>query len=372
MLSALLRFRRPLIVMAHLFLVALANYLAFWLRFDGAIPDWAMGLRANTALLAVIRMLIFVPFRLYQGMWQYTSVWDFKNIIASSILGIAVFYCAVQWGLGLELYPRSIYVVDTVLLIGLMGAIRLSRRLYRDTTQRHASETRVLVYGAGDAGESLVRALKHGPANGFKPVGFLDDDPGKTGLRIHGMRVLGGRQDLSRIVAEVAPHVVLLAMPSAKPRVMRDLVKLLESHKVRIQTVPDLHSILEGHVEITRIRNLAVEDLLERAPVGLEVTPLRRLIKGKSIMVTGAGGSIGSELCRQIAALEPSCLTLFERYENSLFAIHRADRSFARDPDFPIVGMWEMSPCGRSKSFNLPSSSMRLTKRAADGGSLRQ
>jgi len=340
MIASLLRFRRPLIVMAHLFLVALANYLAFWLRFDGAIPDWAMGLFVQTLpLLAVIRMLMFVPFRLYQGMWQYTSVWDFKNIIASSILGIAVFYCAVQWGLGLEQYPRSIYVVDTVLLIGLMGAIRLSRRLYRDTTQLHASETRVLVYGAGDAGESLVRALKHGSANGFNPVGFIDDDPEKTGLRIHGMRVLGGRQHLSRIVAEVAPHVVLLAMPSAKPSIMRDLVKLLEPHQVRIQTVPDLRSIVEGQVEITKIRNLAVEDLLERAPVGLDVTPLRRLIKGRSIMVTGAGGSIGSELCRQIAALEPSCLVLFERYENSLFAIHNELLDRNRDiPAFPIIG----------------------------------
>jgi FlaA1/EpsC-like NDP-sugar epimerase len=325
--------------MTHLVLIALANYLAFWLRFDGAIPDWAMGLFVQTLpLLAVIRMLIFVPFRLYQGMWQYTSVWDFKNIIASSVLGIAVFYCAVQWGIGLEHYPRSIYVMDTILLIGLMGAIRLSRRVYRDATH-HASETRVLIYGAGDAGESLVRALKHGPANGFKPVGFIDDDPRKTGLRIHGMRVLGGRQHLSRIVADVAPHVVLLAMPSAKPNSMRDLVKLLEPHKVRIQTVPDLRSILEGHVEITRIRNLAVEDLLERAPIGLDATPLRRLIKGKSIMVTGAGGSIGSELCRQIAALEPSCLVLFERYENSLFAIHNelVDRA-PEIPAFPIVG----------------------------------
>ena len=339
MFTALLRFRRPLIVMTHLVLIALANYLAFWLRFDGAIPDWAMGLFVQTLpLLAVIRMLIFVPFRLYQGMWQYTSVWDFKNIIASSVLGIAVFYCAVQWGIGLEHYPRSIYVMDTILLIGLMGAIRLSRRVYRDATH-HASETRVLIYGAGDAGESLVRALKHGPANGFKPVGFIDDDPRKTGLRIHGMRVLGGRQHLSRIVADVAPHVVLLAMPSAKPNSMRDLVKLLEPHKVRIQTVPDLRSILEGHVEITRIRNLAVEDLLERAPIGLDATPLRRLIKGKSIMVTGAGGSIGSELCRQIAALEPSCLVLFERYENSLFAIHNelVDRA-PEIPAFPIVG----------------------------------
>lgn len=339
MFSALLRFRRPLIVLTHLALVALANYLAFRLRFDGAIPDWAMGLFVQTLpLLAAIRMLIFVPFRLYQGMWQYTSIWDFKNIIASSVLGIAVFYCAVEWGIGLERYPGSIYVLDTILLIGLMVAIRLSRRLYRDATH-HTSETRVLIYGAGDAGERLVRALKHGPTNGFKPVGFIDDDPGKTGLHIHGMRVLGGRQHLSRIVAEVVPHVVLLAMPSAKPRVMRELVKLLEPHKVRIQTVPDLHSIIEGQVEITKIRNLAVEDLLERAPVGLDVTPLRRLIKGKSIMVTGAGGSIGSELCRQIAALEPSHLVLFERYENSLFAIHNELVDRAREtPAFPIIG----------------------------------
>jgi FlaA1/EpsC-like NDP-sugar epimerase len=339
MATALLRFRRPLIVLIHLALVALANYLAFWLRFDGAIPDWAMGLFAQALpLLVAIRMLMFLPFRLYQGMWQYTSIWDFKNIIASSVLGIAVFYCAVRWGIGLERYPGSIYVLDTILLIGLMGAIRLSRRFYRDAIH-HTSETRVLIYGAGDAGESLVRALKNGQTNGFKAVGFLDDDPKKTGLRIHGMRVLGGRQHLSRIMAEVAPHVVLLAMPSAKPRIMRDLVKLFEPHKVRIQTVPDLHSILEGQVEITKIRNLAVEDLLERAPVGLDVTPLRRLIKGKSIMVTGAGGSIGSELCRQIAALEPSCLVLFERYENSLFAIHNelVDRD-RESPVFPIVG----------------------------------
>jgi FlaA1/EpsC-like NDP-sugar epimerase len=339
MFTALLRIRRPLIVIVHLALIALANYLAFWLRFDGAIPDWAMGVFVQTLpLLAVIRMLIFVPFRLYQGMWQYTSIWDFKNIIASSILGIVMFYCAVRWGIGLERYPGSIYILDTILLIGLMVAIRLSRRFYRDATHR-TSETRVLIYGAGDAGESLVRALKNGPTNRFKPVGFIDDDPGKMGLHIHGMRVHGGRQHLSRIVSEVAPHVILLAMPSAKPRIMRDLVKLLEPHKVRIQTVPDLRSILEGHVEITRIRNLAVEDLLERAPIGLDVTPLRRLIKGKSIMVTGAGGSIGSELCRQIAALEPSCLVLFERYENSLFAINNEllDRN-RETPAFPIIG----------------------------------
>jgi len=322
MVTSLLRFRLPCIVAIHLVLIGLANYLAFWLRFDGIIPDWAMGLFVQALpLLAVIRMLMFVPFRLYHGMWQYTSIWDLKNIIASSILGIAVFYIVVQWGVGLEGYPRSIYLLDTILLIGLLGGVRLSRRACHEFGS-YDRETRVVIYGAGDAGESLIRALKHSPVNRYKPVGFIDDDPRKTGLSIHGMRVLGGRQHLRRIMEEVVPHVVLLAMPSTKPSITRDLLKLLAPHKVKIQTVPNLRSILEGRVEITHFRNLAIEDLLERSPVGLDVTPLRQLIKGRSIMVTGAGGSIGSELCRQIAALEPSRLVLFERYENSLFAIH--------------------------------------------------
>ncbi|MGH7180583.1 MAG: hypothetical protein ACREJN_01255, partial [Nitrospiraceae bacterium] len=156
MITSLLRFRRPLVVMIHVVLIGLANYLAFWLRFDGTIPDWAMALFVQTLpILVVIRMLMFVPFRLYQGMWQYTSIWDFKNIIAASVLGVAGFYCAVRWGIGLEHYPVSIYILDTILLIGLMGTTHLSSRLYRAAV-RHDRDTRVLIYGAGDAGESLV------------------------------------------------------------------------------------------------------------------------------------------------------------------------------------------------------------------------
>lgn len=321
MIVPLLRFHLPLTLVIHLLLIVLANYLAFWLRFDGAIPDWAMQLFVQMLpLLMMIRMLIFIPFRVFEGIWQYTSIWDLKNIVVSSILGMAVFYVTVRWGAGLESYPRSIYMLDPILLIGLLGGARLSRRVYRGFVQ-HDRGTRVVIYGAGDAGEQLVRALKYNPTKGYKPVGFIDDDSRKAGLRIHGIRVLGGRQDLHRIMSQAAPHVVLLAVPSANSSTMRDLVKLLEPYNTRIQTVPNLHSILENQTEIANIRNLTVEDLLERAPVGLDVTPLRQLIQGKVIMVTGAGGSIGSELCRQIAAFEPSNLVLFERYENSLYAI---------------------------------------------------
>lgn len=339
MIAPLLRFRLPLIVAIDLGLIGLANYLAFWLRFDGIIPDWAIGLFVHMLpVLLVIRLLVLLPFRLYQGMWKHTSIWDLKNIIISSVLGMAVFYGAVRWGIGLESYPRSIYILDTVLLIILLGGVRLSRR-YSHEFGRSRRDTRVVIYGAGNAGAGLVRALKQSSVHTYEPVGFIDDDPGKTGQRIHGVPVLGGRQHLSRIMAEVAPHIVLLAIPAAKPSVLRDLVKLFEPHKVRIQTVPKLRNIIEGQVQISQIRNLSVEDLLERAPVGLDITPLRLFINGKTIMVTGAGGSIGSELCRQISALEPSLLVLFERYENSLFAIHNelVDGE-CKIPVVPVVG----------------------------------
>ncbi len=339
MIASLTRFRQPLIVMIDMGLIGLANYLAFWLRFDGAIPDWAMGLFMRMLpVLLMARLLMFLAFRLYQGVWRHTGIWDLKNIIVSSIVGMVVFYLAVRWGLGLRAYPQSIYLLDTILVIVLLGGVRLSRRYFHEY-DRSNRETRVVVYGAGHAGERLVRALKQSSVNKYEPVGFIDDDPAKKDKRIHGVQVLGGRRHLARIMAEVAPQVVLLAIPTAKPKVMRDLVKLFEPYKIKIQTVPNLQSILDDRVEITQIRNLAIEDLLERTPVGLDVTSLHRLIQGKAIMVTGAGGSIGSELCRQIAVLEPSLLVLFERYENSLFAIHTELVDRVRGvPVFPIVG----------------------------------
>jgi FlaA1/EpsC-like NDP-sugar epimerase len=166
-----------------------------------------------------------------------------------------------------------------------------------------------------------VRNMKRNPEYGYQPIGFIDDDRAKVGRRIHGVRVLGTREDLADILKDQRVDEVLVAIPGADPANIRSIVRSLEPFKIPIKTLPNLREMIDGNVQLAEIRSLAVEDLLARPPVGLDRAPVKALIQGKRVMVTGAGGSIGSELCRQILHLGPASLVMFERYENSLHAI---------------------------------------------------
>ncbi len=320
----LLRMRRPAVVVFHLALVALSSYVATWLRFDGQIPPHNVAIWLQfLPLLLAIRAVTFVPFGLYSGLWRYASISDLADIIGAVSISSSVFYLAVRVGFGVTSYPRSVHLLDTILLISLMGGARLTRRVLR---WRRASPgtRRVLVFGAGDAGEMIVRDMRHNAFYGYEPIGFVDDDQRKVGQRIHGLPVRGTRADLPRVIADSAPDEILIALPRCDGATIRGIVRSLEPFNLKITTLPNLRDLLDGNVRVNQIRQLSIEDLLARAPVGLDPRPIQQLIAGKCVMVTGAGGSIGSELCRQILDFRPRCLVLYERYENSMFALLNA------------------------------------------------
>ncbi len=323
MVRQLARFRLPLVIAGHVLLIALANYLAFWLRFDGSIPDRELrSLLLGLPWLLLARVLVFERFRLFEGLWRYTSLWDLRNLIVATGLSSVLFFVVIRFILQIHGYPRSIFVIEAILAIFFLGGIRLLSRTVTEVPRRPDAK-RVLVIGAGDAGAMIAREMRSKPYYGSVPVGFVDDDRAKHGLYIHGMRVFGGRDGLPTIVERTRPDEMLIAIPSAPTSVLRDVVASLQPFDLPIKTLPNLTALLTGQVSLTEIRPLAIEDLLERPQVGLDPAEVRAFIQGRRVLVTGAGGSIGSELCRQLATFAPASLIMLDRYENGLYAVEQ-------------------------------------------------
>ena len=314
--------KRLLAMLAQLLLIPASTVTAILLRFDGAVPReiWAALLSTLPALLGV-RGVAFVAFGIDGGLWRYAGVWDLCRILLAVATSTVLLYVSVYSPLTPALYPRSVVIIDALLLICLLGGLRLGWRMlpYLSRLTPIGRRRRVLIIGAGDAGDMIVREMRRGGI--YRPVGFIDDDRSKVGRRIDGIKVLGTRVDIPTIVAATKPAEALVAIPSAPPDVIRNFVHRLEGFKIPITTLPSLSELVNGKVGVNEIRPMEIEDLLPRSQVALDIQRVRQLISRKRVLVTGAGGSIGSELCRQIAALSPTDLVLYERYENSLYTI---------------------------------------------------
>ncbi len=322
-------YRRAALTLVHLGEAALANYLAFFLRFDMAIPAADLErMFFYLPFLLAIRLVFFALMGLHRDFWRYFSVEGLMRLAGSAALGSAVFIAMVRYAIGDAGYPLSIYVLDWLLLVMVGSAGALLIRIYRQRrpeaaakTARESGRRKILVIGAGDAGEMIARDMLNNPEYGYDPIGFIDDDKHKTGLVIHGRPIFGARESLASVIKAHRPHEILIAMPSAGRGAVSGIYELCKPHDIPIKTLPGLGDILGGRISVTQIKPLRLEDLLQRKPVSADMKAVGDYIRGKAVLVTGAGGSIGSELSRQIIAYGPSKLLLFDRCENGLFAI---------------------------------------------------
>jgi FlaA1/EpsC-like NDP-sugar epimerase len=345
-------YKNFLIVLAiDTFLVAFAWYFANLLRFNFEIPPDSMAAIVRLVpILVGTKMVVFYMFDLYKGMWRYTSIDDLLNIIKASGISTLLVVTAVALSHGLAGFARAAFVIDWVLTVFLIAGYRLGIRLYfwlgpKDRLSSFRLLTRVrlkkgersgarklLILGAGDCGEKIYREIQDNASLRYEVVGFLDDDLTKVGRLLHGVPILGTTSELKNLSKRVGAEETLIAIPSATSAQMRALLARCEESGLPSKTVPGMGELIDGKVSIKAIRDVDYRDLLGREVVRLEEDRIAGYLRNARVLVTGAGGSIGSELCRQICRFDPSCLILYERAESPLYEIDLELRT-----DYPEV-----------------------------------
>jgi FlaA1/EpsC-like NDP-sugar epimerase len=309
-------------------IVALSWFLAFQLRFDQGLPVYYDTLLRRTILLVVaIKMVVFLLFGFHRRWWRYVSVHDMwsaaRGVVVASLLAyVTVYFASPVHNVRL---PRSVAAMDLLITLALIAGARLFARtvIERPRSGMVARGREVIVVGAGDAGRTVVGEMQRSRMLRYTPIGFVDDDATKRNMRILGVRVLGTTAELPRIVREYSPDEVLIAIPSASGEVRARVVEAAQASHVPVKTLPGLYELIAGDVELAQIRPVQVEDVLGREQVEVDMKQVGSYLEGHTVLVTGAGGSIGAELCRQIARVGPARLILVDNGETALFEIER-------------------------------------------------
>jgi FlaA1/EpsC-like NDP-sugar epimerase len=310
-------------------LIAVAWYFAFQLRFDFNVPPtFDDGLLATTVLVVAIKLGVFVALGFYNRWWRYVSTKDMWRAALGVLVASAIAALAVYFGDPFERrLPRGVVLIDFVLLLGLVAGTRLAARTIfeRPAASRLVARGKeVIVVGAGDAGQLVIREMQRSRQLGYTPIGLVDDDPRKKNLRVHGVRVLGTTDELPHVLRDNRPDELLIAIPSASGEDRQKVVEVARREGIPVKTLPGLYELIADEENLAgRIRPVQVEDVLGREPVEVDLDAISQYLQGETVLVTGAGGSIGSELCRQIALARPSRLVLLDQGETALFEIER-------------------------------------------------
>ena len=316
---------RYLFFLFDIFAIPISWYFAYWLRFNlGLIP----GIELTNAthllpLLMITQLFAFMMFKLYRGIWSFASMTDLIRILKAVTFGVCLILVGIFF-LNFKI-PRSIIPIYTLLLLSLLGGTRILCRWFKNYSSKNfKTGKRTLIVGAGSAADLLLREFaKNASRDEYNVIAIADDNPAKIGCELRGIRVRGALDNLPNLIDEYDVEVVIIAMPSATASVVRKVVFYCKEAAVESRTMPSLGDLVSGKVSINALREISVEDLLGRDQVKLDWKGIAEIIKGKKIVITGGGGSIGSELCRQIATLSPAELVIVDNGEFNLYAIDK-------------------------------------------------
>jgi len=338
----MLTFNKKIAVILHDFtMTAIVWQGSWWLRFNFDIPDdyWEISLY-TLPLILLIQGLVFWRFNLYRGLWRFSSLPDLWNIFRAAVFGALCITLVLFISIRLEGIPRSILIMYPIFLIFFLGAPRLGYRVWKDHSFKLNSATngqRILIVGAGSAGEMLVREMLR--EGSYKPVGFIDDNPDIRHSELHGIPIIGTVDDILTINQRYEFDHIVIAVPAATDKQMQKIVNNCESIGVPIRTLPKLQDMLSSHAVLDELREVSIEDLLGREKVELDWGIIQRGISNKIVLVSGGGGSIGSELCHQIARLNPAGLIVYEHSEFNLYNIQmEITKAYPEVPLHAVLG----------------------------------
>ncbi|MEW6088380.1 MAG: nucleoside-diphosphate sugar epimerase/dehydratase [bacterium] len=316
----ILKYRRLFIIITHLILITWAYYFSFYTRFDFSLSEPYLSVFWETLpLLIIIKFFIFYYFGVFEGLWRYVSMSDLAQILKANALAVVVFILGEVFIYGLKDFPRSVFIIDFAICTGMVAGIRFFVRLFRERYRADNSkkQKKILIVGAGEAGILALKEYRNNPGSG-EIIGFVDDDKVKHHGTIYGKKILGGKEHISKVAEDYDIDEIILAIPSARGEVIREIISHCPVSKVKIKIIPKFQKFLSGELEI-KPREVRPEDLLGRDTFKIDETEIGNYIFDKKILVTGAGGSIGSELCRQIVNFSPKKIILFDHNENDVY-----------------------------------------------------
>ncbi len=371
MLPNLRNYNLYLMLLADVAIFTLSLSMSYLLRFDfqPAPQHWSQVAYILTISIPV-KGFFFFAFGLYRGMWRYTDILDFWRLFQAVVISALCIVTVIVMVTRFQGVPRSVVFIDAVLTFLFCGGLRVGiRSLFRAreelsmsfflpwrTIRKHqSSRSRVLIVGAGDAGEKVLREIIENPSLTYDVIGFLDDDPVKKSRTVHGVPVVGSTRDLEAVVRKRRVDQVFITMPTATGRDMRRVVQACENLGVQFKTLPGMGEILEGKIGVSDLREVRFEDLLGRDPVSLDTSMISAYIQDKTVLISGAGGSIGSELCRQLIRFQPARLILFDASELNLYTLqNELEYELGFSSLVPVLGRiqdeWQTSTvCDRYK-----------------------